>query len=61
MKAGQRIVVSFPARLYGPKEEGARVARTTAAMRPLPPGYVPVRFDDGARLLVSEQHIRRAA
>lgn len=60
MKAGQRIVVAFPARLHGPKEEGAKVARTTPAMLPLPPGYVPVRFDDGARLLVHQQYIRGA-
>lgn len=57
MRAGQRIVVIFPFRREGPKQERAIVARTTPVMLPLPDGYIPVRFSDGARLLVHESYI----
>lgn len=57
MRAGQRIIVTFPGRLHSPAQERAMVARTTPAMLPLPDGYIPVRFSDGARLLVHQSYI----
>lgn len=37
--------------------EVATLARVTRQMLPLPIGYVPVRFSDGARLLVHTSRI----
>jgi hypothetical protein len=58
MKAGTKIIVTFPARLDGVTQERATVARVTKDMLPLPAGYVPVRFEgDSGTILVHSQYI----
>ena len=59
MKPGTKITVTF-IRPEGDVQESASVARTTAAMLPLPAGYVPVRFTTGV-LLVHSTYIKAAA
>ena len=60
MKSGTRVVVTFP-NLMSPKTETGVVCRITAAMRPIPAGYVPVRFDaDKARMLVPAELVVQA-
>lgn len=58
MKAGTEIkVIGFDMRC---EEifEAAKVAPVTRAMRPVPSGYMPVRFDaDGELLMVHESRI----
>lgn len=52
-KPGTRIEVLGSALDGRQTREPARIVRTTAEMRPLPPGYLPVRFDaDGAVSLI---------
>lgn len=62
MKAGTRITVQVgPSLLTGKFEhEPAKVARTMPHMLPMTPGYVPVRFPDGSRVLIHESAIRVA-
>ena len=59
MKAGTQITVTF-IRPEGDVQEPAKVARTQGYMRPVPDGYVPVRFDSGV-LLVHVSAIQEAA
>lgn len=60
MQTGTKIAVNW-IRPEGDISEPATVARTTAAMLPLPAGYVPVRFADGGVLLVHGSRITVAA
>lgn len=53
------IVICWP-RIPSVVEERAKLARVTKDMLPLPAGYVPVRFDDGSRLLVHRSYIKSA-
>jgi hypothetical protein len=58
MTAGTKIIVTWP-RPEGDMQESATIAKTTKMMRPLPAGYVPVRFKTGT-VLVHSQYIRHA-
>jgi hypothetical protein len=59
MKAGTKITITW-IRPKGDVKEAATVGRVTAAMLPMPAGYVPVRFADGGMLLVHQMHISAA-
>ena len=52
LKAGTSVTVTF-VRPEGDHAESATIRRPTAAMLPLPAGYVPVRFANGSTALVS--------
>jgi hypothetical protein len=58
MKTGASVIVTLSG---GLTKEAATICRTTRVMRPLPAGYVPVRFaSDGARLVVHASQVRAA-
>ena len=58
MKAGQPIKVKGFDLAMNKTFEAAKVARVTRVMRPVPDGYVPVRFDaDKAVLMVHRSNI----
>ena len=58
MKPGTKIIVALNVWTNGiRKTEGATVIPTKQSMLPMPDGFVPVRFDDGSRLLVHSSYI----
>jgi hypothetical protein len=57
MKTGSHVLIKGSAVNGTAVCERATVCRTTHAMLPLPAGYVPVRFADGARLLCYASNI----
>jgi hypothetical protein len=60
MNTGAKITVTW-IRPEGDVSEPATIARTTAAMLPLPANYVPVRFSNGGTILVHASRIAVAA
>jgi hypothetical protein len=57
MKVGAQVLIKGSNASGAATVEAATVCRTTKAMLPMPAGYVPVRFADGARLLAHESRM----
>ena len=60
IKSGTPVQVEFVGLEGGLRYERATVARRIAAILPIPAGFVPIRFADGARLLVHVSAIKAA-
>jgi len=58
IKSGTPVQVEFVGLEGGLRYERATVARKMASMLPLPAGFIPVRFSDGARMLAHESVIK---
>jgi len=58
LKTGSAVEIEFVGADGAARYERATIARTMAYMLPLPAGFVPIRFSDGARMLAHESVIK---